>query len=334
MNRLISIEKLGIGVSSAERTSDATSFKPIGVGKPLLVRFHTLYPGKLDKGLLSGGKKSILITSMIKDDITFDIPPKNMHQIFRDVEGGKTLQATGRNQGSEIIYYSRALDETKLNLSIEVKLDKFNEKLLKDISKLMTKTAGMPILAGAAPYVVIGSKIISVGADLINNINNKEPLLSYELNIVDDIAGLKDTKADWLIGVDDENKEDFKGYEVVVDEKNRAYLAKDGKEYKGEHPYMLCTLDGKKEKKYDGYKAMRASSSVLEQFYGVKDEKNIEIIGNMFSIYNDYEYVKKIRALEKPADDASEEDKNNYITLLEAYKANIMNEDILRIAGS
>lgn len=335
MSTFVSVEKLGISANDTEFSAKVNQFKPIGIGKPLVVRMHAFYPGLLDKNLLSGGQKSILITCMIKDDITHDIPQKGIIQIFRDVKSGKRLYATAGSEGAEVIYYARAFDENKLKFTIDVKLDKFNEKLLKDISGLLAMAKGIPVFAMYAPYAVLGSKLISIGGDFLNKVLNKDSLLTYNFDVFDNIAGFADSKSGWYIGVNDDVKDEFRDYQVVTVAGGSAYLAKDGKEYKGEHPYILCSVDGDKARKYEGYKVARASSVLLQEFYGDKEEKDVKKLGDIISIYNDYEYIKKIRDLEKLMNNNSEErNKEENVALLAAYKANINNEELQKIVGA
>jgi hypothetical protein len=335
MGTLISIEKLGIGLSTAKSVREVTPFKPIGIGKPLIVRIHTLYPGIIEKGLLTGGEKSILVTTRIKDDITSDVPQRSLNHVFKDVKSGKALYATAATQGTELVYYTRAFVDKKLKFNIDIKLDKFNEKMLKDIGGLLSKAAGLPVFAMHAPFVLIGGKLLSLSGDFLNKILNKDSLLTYDFDIYDDIGGLPDSQSGWYIGANKEEMSYFKGCDITVDEGGNTYLAKDGKEYNGEYPYILCSIDGLKVKRYEGFKLAHASSSLLEQFYGKQeDEKNFKVIEDMISLYNDYEYVKKIRDTEKSMDNNSDEEKEKSQTLIEAYKANIENEDLRKILGS
>jgi hypothetical protein len=334
MSSLISIENLNIGISENLTTENVNPFKSIGIGKPLLVRFHTLYPGILEGGLLSGGKKSILITSMIKDDITSKIPPKGVHQIFRDVKSGKTLYSNAASEGTEVIYYTRALDSL-LKFSIEVKLDKFNPKALNEISDLLGKASGLPLFAAHMPYLLLGSKLISVGGNLLDKIISKDTLLTYHFNISDDIAGLADSRSGWYIGINDESKGDFAGCRVVTNADGKAYLEQQGKEYSGPYPYILCSIDGLKNQRYDKFKVSMATSSVLREFYGDEPESISDTLNDIVSLYNDYEYVKKVRETRKLLESTTDEaERKILMDQLEAFRANITNEDIKKVLGS
>ena len=196
MAELLSIESLEINADQEQ----VNPFKPIGIGKPLLVRFHTLYPGSLDSGLLSGGEKSILVTSAIKDDITYGIPPKGVHQIFREVTSRKTLHPSAQGEGTPVIYYTRALFSDQLKFSIDIKLDKFNERNLRNLGKFLKDASSLPIFVPYGQYIFLGSKLISLGANFLNNALSKGSLLTYNFDISHNIGGLIDSKSGWFLG--------------------------------------------------------------------------------------------------------------------------------------
>lgn len=314
-------------------TDEANQFEPVGIGQPLVVRFHTLHVGDLQNNLLNK-KQAILVTSSIKDDITFDTQPKGVHQIYKKIGDGETLYPSAANQGTELIYYSKALDTNKLKFSIEVKADKFKNEIVEDISNILGDASGLPIFAPYAPFILAGSKLIKIGGDIVNKAIDKIPFLTFEFDISINIGGTQDSKSGWLVGLNKNHIDYFKGYEIVPDEyhKGNVYLANNGKRYTGDLPYIILSIDGRNNQRYDSFKSTIASAAILKKFYGVSETTQVDNIQNMIGLYNDYAYVKKIEETEKKILRSKDEKEiENLKKLLEAYKANVNNEDFQKI---
>lgn len=344
MNTIINTENLGITspkslinrqkITSVD-SNDANPFEPIGIGKPLVIRFHTLHVGELNNGLLNK-KQAILVTSVIKDDITYDVPPRGVHQIYTKIRDRQILYPSAANEGTELVYYSKAFDNGKLKFSIEVKADRFNEGIVEDVSNVLGLTSGLPVFAPYAPFILAGSQLIKIGGDIVNKAIDKIPFLSYEFDISENIGGIPNSKSGWLIGGNKEQLSNFKGYEIVYDENaiGNVYLARSAKKYTGDIPYVLLSIDGRSNQRYNNFRATIASASVLKKFYGISETTQVENIQNMINLYNDYTYVKKIKDNEKLIQKTKDEkEKENLNKLLEAYKSNINNEDLRNIVA-
>ncbi|MEM9822164.1 MAG: hypothetical protein AAF985_13870 [Bacteroidota bacterium] len=345
MNKFIAPESIGIKTTSnlaSPRTYVRTKktqkppvnpFEPIGVGKPLVIRFHTLHVGDLKNGIFNN-KQAVLVTSVIKDDVTYEVPPRGVHQIFNHIKDRQTLYPTAANEGTELIYYSKAFDSGRLKFDIEVKADRFNQDVIDDISNTLGSAAGLPVFAPYAPFILAGSQLLKVGGDIINKAIDKVPLLSFPFDISDDIGGIRDTTSGYLIGGNPDELYLFKGYKIVEDKnsKGNVYLAKNGRKYTGNIPYIIVSIDGRSHQRYDNFKATIASASILKKFYGVSQNTNVDNVQTMLTLYNDYQYINKVRDTEKQMDNTTDKDELDRLNkLLDAYKANIQNEDMQKV---
>ena len=110
------------------------------------------------------------------------------------------------------------------------------------------------------------------------------------------------------------------------------YLAKNGVKYTGDIPYVIISVDGRSNQRYDDFKATVASASILKKFYGVSENTNVDDIQKMIALYNDYSYIEKVRETEKLIDKTEDEQKLKELNeFLKAYKSNIQNEDLQKI---
>ena len=338
-------EQLNIRVQAAAKKSPTKSntilptlenFMPIGIGKPLVIRLHTVYVGNLKTGIFTN-KQSILVTSLIKDDITFEVPPRGLHQFFKAATDRTTLYPQAANEGTELIYYSRAFSEGKLLIDIEVKADRFNQNVVDDISSVLGTSSALPVFAPFAPFILAGSQLLKMGGSILNTAIEKFPVLRYTFNVYDDLGGLRNTSPGYLLGGNREDLETFRGYSIVEDEfsPGNVYLMIDGERYKGDIPYVIISLDGRVNQNYNNFKATVASASLLKKFYGISDSSQVEDIQSMLSLYNDFTFIDKYRKLKKSLSDESDPKEQEKIQqLMEAYKANISNDDFQKVLQS
>jgi hypothetical protein len=108
--------------------------------------------------------------------------------------------------------------------------------------------------------------------------------------------------------------------------------ASSGAPYDGPHPYIVFSLDGRKNDAYDKFSATAASAALLERFYhiGEGQEQPLDILMDAVGLYNDWQFKEKAEAL-KAKIDTAEPDSEEQAKLQEqydAYVANIQNEDL------
>lgn len=340
--KLVSLDEMGISIAlstkkstsrpllrGAELEADTNPFKPIGIGKPLVIRFHSIYLGDLKKGLFNSNQ-DILVTSAIKDDVTFDAAPRAIHQIYRRKDERETLSPSSLNEGTPLIYYSKAFDSELLRITVEIKADRFPAKAFDTVANSLTAAGGIPIFGALSSYLIAGGQIIKSASSILNTLLEGGPILSYKFDILDGVAGLKNTKAGFILGLNTNDKAHFKdsGYEITdLFDDNQLVLAKDGKKYNGSKPYIIMSIDGSEKTQFESFKPTIASAALLKKFYGIKENSSVDEMMDILQVYNDFKYVRKIKDLSKDLIGASEEKKKELNELIEAYKKNIKNSD-------
>lgn len=341
MNKLFSIEELGINyVAPQDIKADGfvpafqpTPFKPIGIGLPLLVRLHTVYVGNLSNTIFNT-KQSILVNSMVKDDVTYEAASRAVNQIFKPVKDRTLLYMRASNQGSEILYYTKAYDNSRLLVEVEVKADKFNQDLFNNISNGLNNASGLPIFIPYASYMLVGGQLFKIAGEFFNKIMEKVPVLNYPFAITNDIGGLINTEPGFLIGGNPDELVHFKGYDITHDvtSPGNVYLSKDGIPYQGDIPYIILSLDGNTHAAYDKFKPTMATAAIMKKYYGVSEKSNMDVLQDMVSLYNDYTYLKKTKTLATQMEGVTDEsEKEKMQKLLDAYKSNITNDDIKKL---
>src|SRR5688500_6687471 len=74
---------------------------PIGLNKPLLIRIQQIFTGGSEAG-------EVLITSAVKSAWVHAGAPYAMHGVRKHVQPGQFLPFASTEDGSPIVYYSRA----------------------------------------------------------------------------------------------------------------------------------------------------------------------------------------------------------------------------------
>lgn len=331
-----STDELGIKspIQIKKSTADEpTPFSPIGIGKPLIIRLHTVYLGDLRTSIFTN-KQDVMVTSAIKDDITFDAAVKSVNQIFDKAKNYELLVPKALNEGTELVYYTKALDQNKLLVDFEIKADKFKQEIVDGISGALAGAAGVPLFVAYSPYLLVGSQLLKIGGKILNNIiENSDSILSWSYPITQNIGGSTDTVEGFKIGFDTKNSSQFIGYEIqeVPGTENQFQLVKDGEGYKGDAPYIIISVDGAKVQRYENFKSTLASASLLKRFYGKSDSKLVDEIKEIMEIYNDFTYIGKISKLEKEIKKTTDPEKKKELEkLLNAYKENVVNEEVFK----
>ena len=194
----------------------------------------------------------------------------------------------------------------------------------------LSAAGGIPIFGALSGYLIAGGQIIKSASSILNTLTEGAPILSYNFDILDGVAGLKNTKAGFVLGLNDKDKAHFKnaGY-VITDlfDDNQLVLAKDGKKYNGNRPYVIMSIDGSEKTQFESFKPTIASAALLKKFYGIKENSSIDEMMEILQVYNDLEYVKKIKRLTEELKKATEERKTELNALMAAYKKNIKNPE-------
>ncbi|MBA4853896.1 hypothetical protein [Emticicia sp. BO119] len=311
------------------------TFTPIGLGQPLSIEITTVYIGDYKKFL--GGKKDVLIVSGIKNSLTFGASPRAINIKAKNVNERAFLSQSAFDEGTNIVYYTPAVDAEQMVVSFEIMFDNFNTKLFDIISTLATSAAGIPLFSPAAPFLLGGSQLINIGSKLGDAVFSGKPNLSESIPIRFESPIFPPTEPKSYVLYNEKDKAEFANLKMalVTDVNTNPQLKlvdkTSGDVYNGSASYLIVSLDGGTRQSLEAFAPTLASASILKQFYGASDKIG-EVTGALqeaMQLYNDSNYKAKGERLkkqmaEKPKDsDEFKKLKNLY----EAYAANIQNEN-------
>ncbi len=338
MNNLFSLNEMKIGIDDSLKVSirdieeNYNPFQEIGIGKPLVLRLECCYIGDLKNSLFKK-RHDVIISSTIKDDVTSNVPTMAIHQIASNKKDNDFIEPSSRSEGTELIYYTDALDSSKLKINIQLKSEKFDKTLTDNISSALYQASSIPIFAATAPYLIVGGKITKIAGSIANKLSARTALLNFDFDIESGLEGKYDDESGFVFGCNIRDRGIFEGYKITRRsyDKNKLYLAKNGSEYKGPAPYVILSVGGKKHSEYSGFKAQSATTSMLNKFYGSEDAGIEDNIVELLQVANDYTYVKKIKALKKERKNASNERTVTIDSLIDAYVKNIKDTDTFNV---
>lgn len=313
----------------ASTSALAQPFTPIGIGKPLSIRIHCIYPG-----VMPGRRrrpKDILVVSGLKAEQTFDKTSRIVNLLQKDVQSRQHMQFSAFLNGSPIVYYTPALTDAALLCSFDVVPDTFNDSLVGKIANLFQMANGLPIFAPAGAYLMAGSFLTKMFGDLGRVFLEKGPVLAETLRLNFGIGGTLNFKEGLYVVHNASSSSEFASLQPAFQTGDQLVLQDgSGRVYQGDSPYMLIGVDGKDEPQLESLSQHTASAAMLEDFYPTKDSGGVLIneFGEALQLFNDLKFKKKAETLQNRINRLPDGDSRRaeFEELLAAYKRNIVLE--------
>ena len=309
---------------------------PIGIGKPLSVEILSYYTGEFGR---SNRDKQLLICSSIKGFADINVNPKAINQLIMKAEERKLMIPSAASHGSQLLFYTKALDQSKIMINVEMGINRVNSNVLDGVANLVESASNVPAFLSAKSQLLIGAKAIRMGNKALEFFAESKPKLQDDLHINIDDDFFKDTESGVKVLVPNGKDMHFKDYTPFLDNVlgNPCYKLihkETKKEYSGELPYIFIGISGKERPSLDNFLPLLASQEILQDFFNERESIANDTLNNLneaMSLYNDMKYLKKAnelaRQLEDMNKDSDEYEKN--LSLFEAYRENIM-EDVIK----
>ena len=306
----------------------APDFSPIGIGKPLLLELLTVYSGDLKTGFF-GSRNDVLVTSAVKADIgSSKVKPMAINLLKQDVSAKEQFSPGARTEGSPVIYYNPGLTDPTVFFDLQAITDSFDDKLIKQISSLMTSAGKLPIFAPASLYLLVGGALSKIFSKLGSSLLETAPFLRVDTAFRFDTAGVNPPQPENLIIHNSSDAAEFHSAATAIQQdEGGVYLTVNGNRYAGPAPYAIINVDGKSRDDLKDFAPTQATTALLNQFYGADSDPS-QVIGTVksaLSLYNDSSYsmratelVEELKTLKKGS--------ANYekaLQLLKGYAANI-----------
>lgn len=328
------VEAKDLGGPSPVFSPLAPSFTPIKIGSPLSIEILTVYTGLAPRRLF--GKPDLLIASQVKSAQTFDAAPKLVNQMVDNIESSQYVTPSARTAGSPVVYYAPAVTDSTILCSFDLVAETFDKNTFDQISALMGAASGMPVFAPAGAYLMAGSLLVSMFSDLAEAMVGNKQFLTADLELRFDTPNIPASIARQAIGYNRSDGRELADYtpgliNVGPDHEQTVLVHKDtGKEYQGNAPYIIVSIDGREKPELSEFAPKLASAAILERFYRSQEAAGqvLDTIESALQLYNDLTYHEKaLKAKELLENvDPSSTQYANAKALYNAYVRNITNK--------
>lgn len=297
--------------------SDASALppQPIGPGKPLSIKIMSIYPGEDDH-------RAMLLSSSVRNPSLFNAQPRAMNYIFDDLKRGRILKSEPDRLGSDVIYYSPAVLEDALSVSIRFSYDDFDVKKYQKWLETGSKGLNLPVFMLSASLgqpqlsalMYIAGKAVNIALNAVDRLIDGENdwVSTWTLNIAR--AGLAPAKSGWILFHSDDGEANIlvpgkeagwsdqywvsrdKGYVVDPTEGTLRYANKPEETVRGE-PYVLAYLNGAEEPSLEGWTHAAVSAAVADRFFNTSGGIASDV-GSLLEVYNDIVMARKVAEID------------------------------------
>ena len=306
-NRAVASLEFSTGLLTGENILESTvlpsgapvGFEKIGPGLPLTIEIRHVYTGKFPESTFwSGKKQGMLVTSAMKSIATFNAAPRAVNFLEDNVQAGHNLRTpAATQQGTPLIYYSPALIERNTVLTLEMGFDEFPNQIFNVVSSALNQAAGIPIFLTAGAYLLGAGAITKLLGEIGSRLFDCPPKFKATEPLAFKRPGDIPPQADFRLIIDqDVNPAVLQDYRISQDGR---LVNKSGSPYDGDNPYMIISLDGRKDEDYAKFTATAASSALLEQYYNIREGQNGSLVPilDAIKLYNDWKFRQKADAI-------------------------------------
>jgi hypothetical protein len=315
-------------------SSGVERFQPIGMEKPLVVRIREIYTGKNPVTGLFPGKRDLLVTSAVKSIFSYEEEPRALNFLKKKVAAYSRIKRPAAvEEGTPIVFYSPALLDRSLTLTLTMVFDTFPQEIFKTIGALLQTTAGIPIFVAQSGYLLAAGSLTQIFGALGEALFDHQPAFEQSEPLDISLAGEQTLDAGFrLVTIEDLDRVDSEfrvKYHVnscgqVVDDNGIAYA--------GDIPYVVITIDGTPDDKLKSFAPVTASAAILSRFFGSGDRpQQIEAsMMDALKLYSDFRFRKEADRLNDQINRTTDEAaKADLVRQREALTKNIL-EDLLK----
>lgn len=311
----------GAALAPTTSATGVPGFTPIGKGLPLTVLIRHVYTGRHpDRGFLSLGSGDVAVVSGVKDFDVFGASARALNFIARGASAKSHLGAPGAlSEGTAVVAYSPAVLADSITLTVELAVAEFPQELVSSLSGAFNALAGLPILMPYSGYLLGAAQVLRLGGELGHALLDG-PVFSITDPLNFDLPGSSVASADFRVLAASTLRADRFQYRDGV-----GLVDRQGNAYGGEEPYVVVSLDGRKNAKLENFAPTVASAAVLSRFFQIKDGQQaaIDTFVEGMRLASDFKYRQRAQGLQAEIAAATGESEKQ--TLQDEFAAVIKN---------
>lgn len=307
-------------------------FTPVGLGKPLSIEVREIFTGGLPEPGWLRDKKDLLVTTSHKP-ITRVAAASRALNLMREEVGRDTYinNVAATDIGTPIIYYSPAMVETSIAVTVDFGFENFSKTVLTTLSKAFQTAATIPVFATKSMFLLAGGIVTGLLADLGKALFEKGPEFIGTGSINFERAGVVESIAGYgVLFADDAPRHVRDAYHC--NDTGALVHKQTGEAYAERYPYVIVSLDGSENKAYEKFQRAALSAELLAQFYNLGENRAepVDVLLQGLQYYNDLRHRRDAEELKARIDKfkGSTEEFEKLKTRHQALLKNILTDEL------
>lgn len=276
------------------------AIEEIGINRPLTVELA--YVSTAGSG--SWGRHDLLVASTVKNLPVFNAAPRAVNAVVPSLQDGLARRFDGlpaNLNATPVIYHSPGQVDRGVVVTVEMVWNSFDNDLVQSIGGLLASSAGVPLFAPAAGYLMAGSVLLKAAGNLLERIVDGRAFFEDTLTLSLNRPGMPPTPASYHL---------MYGNSVAIDKLVRADQVKfdpdrglvnksDGEPAAVADPYAVVLVYGNARPDYAKFAPTMASAAILEKFFhaGAADRPVTSEILDLLKSVNDVSYRNRASGL-------------------------------------
>ena len=241
-------------------------------------------------------------------------------------------QVAATDPGTPIVYYSPALTELAMSLTVDVGFNDVPGEDIRNFGTLLQKAGAIPAFIAHSAFL-IGAGLVTKLVAKIAELAETQPVLSDTDMINFVTPGQQTSLAGFKILAPEDFPDDFL-HDNQVNDLGQLTDAT-GHAYDGDLPYVTLSLDGTDRPDLKTFEATQASAAMLADYFAVSDgyPQELQLALDSLQLYSDLQFRYKADKLKDQMEKLGSGDEFDELKVMyDAYIKNI-NEEVLRPSG-
>lgn len=302
-------------------------FEPIGIGKPLTIEIRHVYSGRFPKKNLFRRSADMVVTSAIKSSPVISEATTAINFLRRDVKARTGFSTPHADEfGTPVVFYSPALAQRNTTLTIKFGFDEFPGDQWDRFAEVLAGAAGMPLFSPASLHLHGASAVASLVSRLGETLFDRHAAFRATESITFARPGSSIPVANFALMMPDEEAE-RQILKTHIIRGGKLVHAQTDLPYDGDAPYVVISLDGRRNDELNHFMSKSAASLMLSDLSGVagSESTHLEELQEAAEIYHDFRLRRRVDriAREIAAEDPGSESATRLRLEREALIANI-----------
>lgn len=267
-----------------------TTFEPIGVGRPLTIEIRHIYTGRFPKTNLFNRNADMIVTSAIKSSPVLAEAATAVNFLRKQVTPRTGFSTPHADElGTPVVFYSPSLTQKNSNLTIKFAFDDFPGDELDAISQALSTAAGLPLFAAAGLQIHSVAAIARWLGRLGESVFDSHAAFRSTQSLTFCRPGSTIPVANFALMMQDDEDERriLKNHEI---RDGILVNPSSGSPYDGDVPYVVISLDGRRNDELKDFAAKSTAAMMLGEVYADanRNSSKLEDLEQAVGLYHDY----------------------------------------------